>query len=78
MKTVINFIFKSHIKLFGIPCRSHVRIAIERSYNYNLSWRIGMLYVCEENPEAIAERMYTNKKEIVEVLNELVQDIKYE
>lgn len=78
MKSTVNFIFKAHIKLFGIPCRAHVRIAIENSYAYNAPWRIGMLYVCQEKPEAIAEWMCTDKKEVIEILNELVRGIKYE
>lgn len=78
MKKLINFIFKTHIKLFGIPCRAHVRIAIDNSYAYNAPWRIGMLYVCEESPETIAEWMGTNKQEVIQVLNELVRGVKYE
>ena len=80
MKTIINIIFKTHIELFGIPCRSHVRIAIENNYiiGYNKSWRIGMLYVCGENLGAIAEWMCTNKKEVIQVLNEVTRGVRYE
>jgi hypothetical protein len=78
MKKIINLIFKIHIKLFKIPCRAHVRLAVENSYAYNSSWRIGMLYVCGENPAAIAEWMCTDKKEVIQILNEVTRGIKYE
>lgn len=78
MKKIINFIFKTHIKLFGIPCRSHVRIAIDNSHAYNSSWMIGMLYLCREDVPAIAECLCTDKREVIKILNEIVRGVRYE
>ncbi len=78
MKKIINLIFKIHINLFKIPCRAHVRVAIENNYTYNKSWRVGMLYVCGENPGAIAEWMATDESKVIQILNEMTEGVRYE
>lgn len=73
---IIKTIFKLHILLFKYPCRSNVRLAIEQSiYTSSLPWRIGMLFVCGESIESIADWMYLEREEVILILNELVKEV---
>jgi hypothetical protein len=78
MKTITNFVFKTHIKIFGYPCRYHIRLAIQNNLVYNLAWRVGMLYVCQESISSIADWHSISSKEVKKLLNGLAEEFEYE
>jgi glucose-6-phosphate-specific signal transduction histidine kinase len=66
---VIEFIFYAHKKLYGYPCRSHVRLAISQDLaTESFRWRVGMLYVCGESLNSIAKHMEVSREEIRQTL----------
>lgn len=74
---IIKFIFKLHIMLFKYPCKSNVRLALENLiYVRSLSDRVGMLFICGESIESIADWLYLEKHEVIQILNDLVKESK--
>jgi hypothetical protein len=71
---IIKTIFKLHILIFKYPCRSNIRLVLEQSaYIYDLDWRVGMLYVCGESLDSIADWLYLEKDDVISVLNKLAK-----
>jgi len=73
---IIRTIFKLHIFIFKYPCRSNIRLVLERSgYVYDLDWRVGMLYVCGESLDSISDWLYLEKHEVINTLNRLSKKV---
>lgn len=73
---IIKTIFKLHILLFKYPCRSNIRLALERSpHTSSLSWRVGMLFVCGESIESISDWTYLEKEDVILILNKLAKEV---
>jgi hypothetical protein len=71
---IIKTIFKLHILIFKYPCRSNIRLALEQpGHIYDLDWRVGMLYVCGESLDSIADWLYLEKDDVISVLNKLAK-----
>lgn len=79
MKKIVKLIFKIHRFIFRVPSKANVRIALEqKQYMYDLSWRVGMLYVCGESITVISEWVSMEESEIVKILNKLADEVVYE
>lgn len=69
---LINYL---HQKLYGYPTRSEVRLALQKNmYSSSFSWRVGMLYVCGEDIEKIANHFEINRERVRMILNKLVRE----
>jgi hypothetical protein len=75
MKKIANLIFKIHLSLFKYPCKSHARLALQRTYVYDLEWNIGMLYVCGDDIKSISDWFNIDEKEIKLHLCNLVEGV---
>lgn len=76
---IIKTVFKIHRFIFRKPSKSNVRMALEqKQYMYDLSWRVGMLYVCGESVEGISEWLSLEEKDIIKILNKLADEVVYE
>lgn len=76
---IIKTVFKIHRIIFNYPCRSNIRLALEqKQYTYDLSWRVGMLYICGESITAISEWTSMDEKDIIIILNKLSDGVIYE
>lgn len=76
---IIKTVFKIHRLIFRKPSKSNVRMALEqKQYMYDLSWRVGMLYICGESVEGISEWLSVEEKDIINMLNKLADEVKYE
>lgn len=79
MLKIAKLIFKLHRKLFGFPCRSEVRLALESSSCFlNSSFSLGVLYICGESISSISDWNNYSVKFIKSELNKLVETIDYE
>lgn len=78
MKFIANIVFKIHRKIYGYPCRSEVRLAVE--FNdlslFGLTSVVGMLYICGQDLEGIEEWTALSRERIKEELNDLVDSSK--
>lgn len=76
---IVKTIFKIHRVLFRYPCRSNVRLALEQNqYTYDLSWRVGMLYICGESIANISEWVSMDESAVISTLNKLADGVIYE
>lgn len=77
MRKIANIIFKIHIFLFGYPCRSQIRLALEdkNCHYFGLVPTIAMLYICGEGIDGISDWTGLDKKEVKELLNDIVQSM---
>lgn len=78
MKFIAKIIFKIHRKIYGYPCRSEVRLAVE--FNdlslFGLTSTVGMLYICGQDLDGIQEWTSLSKEQIKEELNDLIDSTK--
>lgn len=76
MKRIANVVFKIHIRLFKYPCTSHVRLALHRRYIYDFEWNIGLLYVCGDSIQTVADWLDIDKEQVKKHLCNLVKGVK--
>lgn len=76
MLKIAKFIFKLHRKLFGFPCRSEVRLALESTYcPINSAFSLGVLYICGESIESISNWNNCSTTHIKAELNKIVRGL---
>jgi len=74
---MIKALFWAHKKIYGYPCRHHVRLALSQDLiSDSFNWRIGMLYVCGEEVSSIAKHMEVSRDTIRHILIMLTLGVK--
>jgi hypothetical protein len=69
--------FKLFIRIYGYPCRPHIRLALEQRHDYDsLLWRIGMLYVCGDSIPDISNRNECTRERVRMILAKLARGVK--
>jgi hypothetical protein len=78
MLRIAKIIFKIHRLLFKYPCKSEVRLVLEKSgdYFYNLTSTVAMLYLCGESLSEICQWTSLTEKQIKDELNDIVSSNK--
>ena len=71
---IARLIFKLHRMVYGYPCKSEVRLALELElfHNYGLTYSAAMLYICGEDLDEIADWLGISRKQVIDILNEKV------
>lgn len=74
MRKIARIIFKLHRYIYGYPCRSEVRLALDVTDTmvFGLTSTVGMLYICGEDVEGICDWVDLNSKQVKEELNDIV------
>ena len=74
MLRIAKFLFKLHRLVYKYPCKSEVRLALEKSgdYFYTLTSTVTMLYLCGESVSEISQWTGFSEKQIKDELNELI------
>lgn len=65
----MNFLFWLHKKMYGYPCRAHVRKALHVGKAKNpLKYRVAMLYLCGYTIEETAMALALTRERVRQVL----------
>jgi hypothetical protein len=74
MKKIAKLVFKIHRLIYGYPCRSEVRLAIELDdeFFFGLTSLAGVMYAYGKDFNTIEEDTDLSKEMIKEELNEIV------
>lgn len=76
MKSIAKIIFKLHKMVYHYPARSEVRLSLDADDGIGVDWFVGMLYICGQPIESIAEDLQISRDEVKDILNKLVKDLK--
>lgn len=64
-------------RFYGYPSRGHIRDALHGGISSSgILWRVGMLYVCGQSIQEIANSVEIPKERVKMVLNSLVMGVK--
>lgn len=79
MKKIAKFVFKIHRKMFGYPMISEVRLCMDTSFfgMFSMDFNIGLLYICGESIDDIAECLRLEECEVKRRLNRIVEGYKW-
>jgi hypothetical protein len=80
MKSLVNLVFETYIKLFKIPCKMHIKYALyKKQYSPgDMLWRVSMLYACGVDIKDISELRNISEEEIKDMLNKFTRGVVYE
>jgi len=71
-----KLVFKIYRAMFKYPCRSEVRLALQKSQNhhYGLTYIADILYICGEDIPSISEWLGVAEDKVKEILNALTEE----
>lgn len=76
MKKIARVVFKIHRLIYKYPCRSEVRLGLDNYFHFGgLTYHVGMMYICEESLEDIANSLYISKDEVKFHLNKVAKGV---
>lgn len=75
MKVIARIIFKIHRLVYKYPCRSEVRLGLDNHMQLGgLTYFVGMMYICNENLDSIANAMSLDKDQVKFCLNKIAKE----
>lgn len=75
MKIIARLVFKIHRLVYKYPCKSEVRLGLDNHFQFGgLTYFVGMLYICSESLDDIANSLFLNKEEVKYHLNKIAKD----